>query len=459
MVGVGVEVADRASCGPCESQVGSRNPMSPSSPALRRVVCGPDALIRLDEASRWLIERGPTTELAVVAKSMQASADLTRTVGRDLGASFGWHRFTLARLAWSLAEAPLAASGLVPVGGLAVEAVSARVVHRAAAKGGLGRFAPIADRPGLPRGLARSFSELRLEGQTPETLGAVLGDADLARLFAEYQKELRGAKLADRADLFAVAAEVARSGHPSLARPILFLDVPIATALELAFVRAILAHAREVLFIFPEGDERTRRSLEALHLPLEMRRPGVRSSLERLKAGLFAEAVQAPREGTGVHIFSAPGESRECVEIARLIHREAERGVVFDRIAVLLRSPLHYRAHLEEAFRRAGIPAHFARGTARPDPAGRAFLALLACGAEGLSAARFAEFLSLGEVPSASDQGAPPPPLSPLERWVPADDELMSNIAGLSAEEEPEAALIPRDSEVQAGGPVSLGTL
>jgi ATP-dependent helicase/nuclease subunit B len=433
--------------------------MSLSSPARHRVVCGPDAMIRLEEASRWLIERGPTTELAVVGKSMQASADLTRTVGRDMGASFGWHRFTLARLAWSLAEAPLAASGLVPVGGLAVEAVSARVVHGAAARGGLGRFAPIADRPGLPRGLARSFSELRLEGQTPEALAAILADADLARLFADYEKELRGAGLADRADLFLVAAKVARSGHPSLARPMLFLDVPIATALELAFVRAILAHAHEVLFTFPEGDDRTRRSLEALHLPLEMRRPGVRTSLERLKAGLFAEAVHAPREGTGVHIFSAPGESRECVEIARLIHREAERGVPFDRIAVLLRSPLHYRAHLEEAFRRGGIPAHFARGTARPDPAGRAFLALLACAAEGLSAARFAEFLSLGEVPNATDQGAPPPPVSPLERWVPADDELVENVIALPPEEEPDEAHPSGASEADADGPVVEGTL
>jgi ATP-dependent helicase/nuclease subunit B len=433
--------------------------MSPPAHALRRIVCGPDAAIRLEEASRWLADRGPTTELAVVGASMQAAADLTRSLGRDVGACFGWHRFTLVRLAWSLAEGPMAARGLLPVGGLSVEAVCARVVYGAAAQGRLGRFAPIADRPGLPRGLARSFSELRLEGQTPLALGEAIGDADLARLLADYEGALKAARLADRADLFAMAAEVARSGHPSLGRPMLFLDVPIAAGLELALVRAILAHAHDVLFTFPEGDERTKRRLEGLGIAVDVRLPVTRTSLERLKVGLFAETAEPPAEGTGVAIFSAPGESRECVEIARLIHRQAEHGVAFDRIAVLLRSPLHYRAHLEEAFRRAGIPAHFARGTAHPDPAGRAFLALLACGAEGLSAARFAEFLSLGEVPSASDQGAPPPPLSPLERWVPADDELMSNIAGLSAEEEPEAALIPRDSEVQAGGPVSLGTL
>jgi hypothetical protein len=126
-----------------------------------------------------------------------------------------------------------------------------------------------------------------------------------------------------------------------------------------------------------------------------------------------------------VIVVSAPGESRECVEIARRIHREAERGVRFDRIAVLLRSPAHYRAHLVEAFRRAQIPAHFAGGVARPDPSGRAFLALLACAAEQLSARRFAEYLSLGQVPEREGHGAPPDATPSEARWVRADEELL----------------------------------
>ena len=72
-------------------------------------------------------------------------------------------------------------------------------------------------------------------------------------------------------------------------------------------------------------------------------------------------------------MFSAPGESRECVEIARRVLALARNEIPLDRIAVLLRSLEGYRAHLEEAFARAGIPAHFARGAVRPDAAGRAF--------------------------------------------------------------------------------------
>ena len=353
---------------------------------------------------------------------MQAAADLIRAAAHDLGAVFGWHRFTLARVAWALAGARLAETGLMPAGSLAVEAICARVVHAVSSKGRLGRFEPIADRPGLPRALARSFTELRLAGLDPKTLG----DQDLALLFAEYQRELALARLADRAELFAAATAVAEKGegHFLLGKPMLFLDVPIFSTSELAFLRAATRHAPNVLFTVPEGDERTLRHLESLGLAPEESRPGIRSALERLQSGLFAEIVGAPATSEGVEVFSAPGESRECVELARIIHREAEGGTPFDRMAVVLRSPQQYRPHLEEAFRRAAIPAHFARGSVRPDPAGRAFLALLACAADGLSASRFAEFLSIGQVPDATDAGTPPAALPKSERWVPPDDDI-----------------------------------
>src|SRR5262249_44538808 len=118
----------------------------------------------------------------------------------------------------------------------------------------------------------------------------------------------------------------------------------------------------------------------------------------------------------------------------RGIQQEAERGVPFDQIAVLLRSPVEYRPHLEEAFRRATLPAYFARGTTRPDPAGRALLALLACAGERLSARRFAEYLSLGQVPDAEAGG----PTS----WVSPDRDLVPGAA--SAGEPEEAQSMPQ---------------
>src|SRR6185312_14449657 len=93
----------------------------------------------------------------------------------------------------------------------------------------------------------------------------------------------------------------------------------------------------------------------------------------------------------GVELFSAPGEGREAVEIARRVLREARRGVPFDRMAIVLRAPQHYAGLLDHALERAGVPAYFDRGTRRPHPAGRAFLSLLACAMDNLSARRFAE--------------------------------------------------------------------
>jgi CRISPR/Cas system-associated exonuclease Cas4 (RecB family) len=149
---------------------------------------------------------------------------------------------------------------------------------------------------------------------------------------------------------------------------------------------------------------------------------GVSSSLARLRAHLFAETAPIGEPDDDVEFFSAPGESRECVEVARRVMREAARGVPFDEIAVVVRAPETYWGLLEHALQRAGIKAWFARGTRRPDPSGRAFLALLACAGEGQSARRFAEYLSLGQVPPRDADGATPvipaPFVAPLEETL-----------------------------------------
>ena len=145
--------------------------------------------------------------------------------------------------------------------------------------------------------------------------------------------------------------------------------------------------------------------------------------LSRVRRFLFStdsppELTEPTVDRPEVTMFSAPGEGRECVEMARAAMKEARRGVPFDRMAVLVRAPQLYAGLLETALNRAGISGWFTRGTRAPDPSGRAFLALLACAAEGLSARRFAEYLSLAQVPALSAEGAPP---SAPAAWVPPD--------------------------------------
>src|SRR5262249_34706881 len=139
---------------------------------------------------------------------------------------------------------------------------------------------------------------------------------------------------------------------------------------------------------------------------------------------------------------------------------EARRGVPFDCMAIVLRAPDVYAGLLENALRRANVPSYFARGTKRPDPSGRAFLALLACAADGLSAKRFAEFLSLGQVPDLDAAGAPP---TGRELWTGPEDEALGSAAEAArraAAAEGESGPADAESRLDADDvPVVAGTL
>ena len=85
----------------------------------------------------------------------------------------------------------------------------------------------------------------------------------------------------------------------------------------------------------------------------------------------------------------------------------AEGGMRFDQMAILVHNAERHQPLLEEAFARAAIPAWYTRGTRRPDVCGRAFVALLRCAMEDLSAARFAEYLSLDQMPARDGERHP----------------------------------------------------
>ncbi|MEJ7727788.1 MAG: hypothetical protein WKG00_01085 [Polyangiaceae bacterium] len=249
--------------------------------------------------------------------------------------------------------------------------------------------------------------------------------------------------------MLAIATRRARdaAAHPLLGLPLLLLDVPLASRVELHLAAALASRARTALAVVPRGEEpRSAALAAALGVTIEdapTGEPGApATAVANVQTYLFASAAPSgAEEPDAVTVLSAPGESRECVELARVLHREAERGVPFDRMAVLLRAPGAYRAHLGEALRRAGIPAWFERGSRRPDPTGRAMLALLACVAEGLSARRFAEYLSLGQVPELAGDGKPSAVAPEAPRWVPPEDELLP--ARVAREEEEREDLEP----------------
>ncbi|MCG8554493.1 MAG: PD-(D/E)XK nuclease family protein [Proteobacteria bacterium] len=405
--------------------------------AVRRVVaCAADAHARLRRAAKWLQLQDRARPLLVVAATLDAGKEILRQVVADHGATFGWRATTLPHLGSERARTQLAARGLCPIGRLACEAVVARVVHDRIASGRLGRHATVARTPGFIRALTSTLLELRSEHFVAAQVAAA--DAELARLQCDYETELERARLADWPAV--LRAAMAEAPEPERSAPLLLLDVPVRWSCEALFLETVGKHAACILATVPRGDERTSKYLhDALGLSESDAEPAPRTSaLQELREHLF-EDRRPGRIGldNSVTILSAPGENRECVEITRCILRLSEQGTPFDRIAVLLRSPNEYRPHLQEALARAEIPAFFARGVVRPDPAGRAFLALLRCAQQGMSARRFAEYLSLAQVPDADESGQPPPPAPSHERWIAPDQELVP----WALETEPEARL------------------
>jgi ATP-dependent helicase/nuclease subunit B len=408
---------------------------------------------RLRAATDFLAAVPPGSECVIIGSSRAAIDDLIRRLSSRHGATFGLHRFSLTQVAARLAAPMLSARGLATCTRLAAEAVAARATFAALAGRGIPFFAPVARYPGFGRTLAATLSDLRAAGVGPAKLAEGAPPLpELAVLLAAYEAELDAAHLADRTELLRCAthAIAQRNPDPIVALPLLLLDVAIEGRIERELVGALCNASPHVLITLPAGDRAARTALDVV-LPKERlspphpapattarrppeepttarRSPAAESSLERLQRYLFNETDEPPT-GTvddAVRIFSAPGEGRETVEIARWILAEARAGTRFDDMVVLLRSPESYTALLETAFRRAGVPAYFARGTRRPNPSGRAFLALLACASDGLSARRFAEYLSFGQVPSLNPDGGPP-----LDRpvWTGPRDEALGAAA------------------------------
>jgi len=389
--------------------------------ASRRLVVSPAAGRRLAEAEAWIAERTGATEILVVAAGIESAHHLARRLASARGALFGVNRMTLDQLAYRLALPALAEAGLAPQSGFADQALAARLVHAAREKGKLGVYDAVSRWPGFARALAATLAELRLQEIRAEDLEAAGIEGPRAEMLGQFENEARQSRLADRAIVLRFAIDAAAKTEWPLGLPALLLDLAVEHSLEARLVDALASRAPDVLATVPTGDFRSQRALEeALGVTAEAleEEDDDSSGGARLRRFLFSEAAP-PLAGPdpAVVVVSAPGEAQEGVELARAIHREAERGVPFDQMAVLLHAPELYTPHVEDALARAEIPSYFENGTLRPDPSGRAFLALMHCAAEGLSATRFAEYVSLGQVPA---------PLEPEKepRWAPPRHDL-----------------------------------
>lgn len=391
---------------------------------MRRMVRSASADRLLNAAASFLNAHRGADEVLVVANTRQAADDLVRLRCRHAA---GIHRATPARLAAEIATPSLAERGLAPLNRLGSEALCARAAHRLRVERGFEYFEPVCSLPGFSRALARTLTELRLaQVQAEDLRTAGPAGRDLSALQELYEQFLTQGRLADLPVILTLAVEAVDAGHRLACIPLLLLDVAVRSQLEAQFLQALCRKAPAVLALLLVSDQQTAARLaEELEFETEVADEPGQTSLEQLRSRLFtlSAAPQPERDGS-FDFFSAAGEGLECTEIARRIHHLAERGITFDQVAVLLRSPERYQPLVEEAFYRAGIPYYFTHGSIRPDPGGRAFLALLACALEGFTATRFAEYLSLGEIPSQKEPRGEPA----TEVWIGAEDELFPEV-------------------------------
>lgn len=415
---------------------------------MRRLITSLAADVRLNAASEFLSTRAGR-EVLLIAASRAAADELVRRQRT----SFGVHRFTLPSFAFSIASERMAEAGRSVLAGVAIEALAARTVHECHAARELDWFEPVWNTPGFVRAAAHTIGELRMNRvDAGSLLAAGPPGKDLAALLKRFEENLSESLLEDPAGVYRIAAEAARGEGFSFAnKPQLLVDVEPGSRLETEFIAALSEVSSELL---ATAHRRNTISLvrlrDALSTPPEaLPEPGAASTLGRLREHVFERTANAAEIDASFRFVSASDESGECVEMARGILALAEAGTPFDRIAVVLRNPDRYQPLVEDALQRAGIPAFYTLGSRRPNPAGRAMLALLACASEGLSASRFSEYLSLGQVPTPGEAGAED------SRWVPPAGDMFPPLDAEQAEDESE---IPEERP-DDGSPVISGSL
>jgi ATP-dependent helicase/nuclease subunit B len=407
----------------------------------------------LEQAAAFLSENSQRSEILVLAPTRAAANELA--LGAFERGCQGIHALTITQLAAQLAARSLAQAQLAPISHLGMEALANRIVHAARQGNELHYFEPVAQTPGFPRAAAKTIAELRLEGvEAPDLAATGRPGSDLARLMNRYERELAERSLADLSMLLRIAAkEIAGESHRFVGLPLVLLGLAIESRSHEKLLTALVEKSPDVLAAAITDDDRAIPALERIVGLLAQDIDASKSSatLDRVRMWLFSSEPPPQAPPDAELLFSSPGESLECVEIARRIRRLAEQGTPFDGIAILLRNVEQYQPLVEEALRRAAIPGYFSRGAARPDPAGRAFLALLACAGEGCSASRFAEYLSLGQLPPVDESGAPvkrPP------QWVPPDDDVLANFQSAPLGFEDPALDIETDAEPTLAVPI-----
>jgi RecB family exonuclease len=319
-------------------------------------------------------------------------------------------------LASALAEPALLGRGLRPWDSGHGALLAARILDDTAGPA----FPAQLPRAPIARVVARTCGELRRAGLAPEDLEAlparVEGPEDrerlawVARLYRGYHAAVEG-RFADAATLLRAATAALPQAAWLREADVLVVGDLDPEPLEEAFVHA-LARVRPVHHLdvtLPSGlragsfAERARAAglasaatTDTVLAPLAAPEPGGR--LARLRASLFEPTAGEPLDDPSVELVTAPSEAAEVRALARRILREAQRGVPFEEMGVLLPRPEEYARLFADLLSGLGIPHRLHPSLPlRYGRAGRSLLLLFRC--RGLRRSEVMEFVTFAPIP------------------------------------------------------------
>ena len=327
-------------------------------------------------------------------------------------------------------------------------------------------FAPVATTPGFPRALARTLEELRLTGIAPATVerSPLRRPRPAAICSSGSSEAFAGAGTRrSRALLFTPRRSLVRA-QPLRGRPSCCSTSPIEHAAGVGARRRVRRWCRRRAGDGARAATRRRPRLcapwrvpqsTAVHEPPERSR-------QPSPVFLFdARRSRRPRALDGsLEFFSAPGEGRECVEIARRILGHARRGVALRRdgdpraLAAQLLRPARTRTATRAACRHGSIVAPAGRilPVAPSWPCSR--VPPNSCRQRGLPSTCRSDRCLLGARRRRdADAGS-------RRAWIPSQDEAIRPAASESADDEfARRSARSRRSRSMPAEPVLVGTL
>lgn len=302
----------------------------------------------------------------------------------------------------------------------------------------LPRIAPIADRPGLMRAASRLVKELKETAVPPSRWPEFLTagkEPDFATLAVAYQQYLSSHRLADREDVFRMAAE-----HLSVTGPVEGFDLAVVqgfatfTGLERRALAALATHLPVLLIVTydprrPEVFAPTVGDLGdwwAGAQPIPAGGRPAAPDIAHLQAEMFRPEPDVMTSLQAVSALVASDPDREVLEIARTVKELVLAGDWQpEDVAVVTNDPEGYRERVRTTFARYGIPVELPPEPLVAAPVVQAVLSLLRLAAapwhahDLLDVAKSPYLGCPSELASWLDQAvAVLPPLAHPAEWV-----------------------------------------